>query len=201
MRWYSWSNTGARNRQRPDHEGGVARHHRRREQPQPGHLLGAARTWRFRQRTAFHHDSARTGISFRRGCRFLVAGNGDAVPGPQRVDSSREIRRARRFRTVCDRNPVWVFWPKRESPVAPSSVAVLPFKALLQDQSNPALELGMTNSLIGQISAIPGVKVSSAWIACGDLALPSRTRSLPVRRSTSNPCLKAMSSDKAIGCV
>ena len=55
----------------------------------------------------------------------------------------------------------WIFWPARETTAAPASVAVLPFKALLQDQSNPALELGMTNSLIGQISVIPGVKVSS----------------------------------------
>ncbi|MGH8238527.1 MAG: winged helix-turn-helix domain-containing tetratricopeptide repeat protein, partial [Steroidobacteraceae bacterium] len=41
------------------------------------------------------------------------------------------------------------------------SVAVLPFKALLPEQSDSALELGMTDSLIAQISTLPGVKVSS----------------------------------------
>ncbi len=32
----------------------------------------------------------------------------------------------------------WIFWPARETTAAPASVAVLPFKALLQDQSDPA---------------------------------------------------------------
>jgi DNA-binding winged helix-turn-helix (wHTH) protein/TolB-like protein/cytochrome c-type biogenesis protein CcmH/NrfG len=41
------------------------------------------------------------------------------------------------------------------------SVAVLPFKALLPDQSDPALELGMTDTLISRISTLPGVTVSS----------------------------------------
>lgn len=54
----------------------------------------------------------------------------------------------------------WAFWPDSQ-PHAPTTVAVLPFKALLQDQSTPALELGMTNSLIAQLSAIPDVRVTS----------------------------------------
>lgn len=55
----------------------------------------------------------------------------------------------------------WSIRPDRATQRAPVSVAVLPFKALLPDQSDPALELGMTNSLITQISATGGVKVSS----------------------------------------
>jgi len=55
----------------------------------------------------------------------------------------------------------WLLWPERAAPRVPTSVAVLPFKALLADQADPALELGMTDSLIAQISSIPGLKVSS----------------------------------------
>jgi len=56
---------------------------------------------------------------------------------------------------------VWAFATNRGPHRAPASVAVLPFKALLPDQSEPALELGMTDSLIARISAIPGLKVTS----------------------------------------
>jgi tetratricopeptide (TPR) repeat protein/DNA-binding winged helix-turn-helix (wHTH) protein len=48
---------------------------------------------------------------------------------------------------------------RQESPVA-SSLAVLPFKPLLPDATNPALELGMTDTLITQLSMIPGLRVS-----------------------------------------
>jgi serine/threonine-protein kinase len=54
----------------------------------------------------------------------------------------------------------WSLWPKRAAPGGPVSIAVLPVKALLPDQSDPALELGMTNSLIAQLGAIPEVRVS-----------------------------------------
>jgi TolB-like protein/DNA-binding winged helix-turn-helix (wHTH) protein/Tfp pilus assembly protein PilF len=40
------------------------------------------------------------------------------------------------------------------------SVAVLPFKPLVPEAANPALELGMADTLITQLSRIPGLKVS-----------------------------------------
>lgn len=40
------------------------------------------------------------------------------------------------------------------------SVAVLPFKPLVPDAANPALELGMADTLITQLSRIPGLRVS-----------------------------------------
>lgn len=40
------------------------------------------------------------------------------------------------------------------------SVAVLPFKSLLPGQVNPALELGMADTLIGELSALAHVRVS-----------------------------------------
>lgn len=46
-----------------------------------------------------------------------------------------------------------------ETPV--DSLAVLPFRPLLVEHDNPALELGMADSLINQISALPGVTVRS----------------------------------------
>lgn len=55
-----------------------------------------------------------------------------------------------------------VFWLR--SPAthpAPVSVAVLPFTALLAEQSDPALELGMTDTLISQLGTVRGVTVSS----------------------------------------
>jgi len=48
---------------------------------------------------------------------------------------------------------------RQEQPVA-SSLAVLPFKPLLPAAANPALELGMTDSLITQLSKIPRLRVS-----------------------------------------
>jgi TolB-like protein/cytochrome c-type biogenesis protein CcmH/NrfG len=48
---------------------------------------------------------------------------------------------------------------RQEAPVA-SSIAVLPFKPLLRDTTNPALELGMTDTLITQLSMIPGLRVT-----------------------------------------
>jgi serine/threonine-protein kinase len=40
------------------------------------------------------------------------------------------------------------------------SVAILPFKSLLPGQDNPALELGMADTLIGEISMLPHLRVS-----------------------------------------
>ena len=55
-----------------------------------------------------------------------------------------------------------VFWPRGVSTnAAPVSVAVLPFTALLSEQSDPALELGMTDTLISQLGTVRGVTVSS----------------------------------------
>lgn len=39
------------------------------------------------------------------------------------------------------------------------SVAILPFKSLLPGQDNPALELGMADTLIGDISTLPNLRV------------------------------------------
>jgi TolB-like protein/DNA-binding winged helix-turn-helix (wHTH) protein/Flp pilus assembly protein TadD len=52
-----------------------------------------------------------------------------------------------------------------ETHAAPVSVAVLPFTALLAEQSDPALELGMTDTLISQLGTVPGVTVSSLTAA------------------------------------
>ncbi len=55
-----------------------------------------------------------------------------------------------------------VFWPSGDvTQAAPVTVAVLPFTALLPEQSDPALELGMTDTLISQLGTVPGVTVRS----------------------------------------
>jgi DNA-binding winged helix-turn-helix (wHTH) protein/TolB-like protein/Tfp pilus assembly protein PilF len=41
-----------------------------------------------------------------------------------------------------------------------NSIAVLPFEPLVQEQNDPALQLGMADTLIAQISTLPGVTVS-----------------------------------------
>ncbi len=56
------------------------------------------------------------------------------------------------------------FFMRKGPPPAPAdapieSLAVLPFRPLLREQSNPPLELGMVDALIGQIGALPGVTV------------------------------------------
>jgi TolB-like protein/DNA-binding winged helix-turn-helix (wHTH) protein len=48
---------------------------------------------------------------------------------------------------------------QRESGVI-DSVAVLPFKPLVPEAANPALELGMADTLVTQLSRIPGLRVS-----------------------------------------
>ena len=53
----------------------------------------------------------------------------------------------------------WHWFQPRE-PVA-RSLAVLPFKALEPDPTDPALQLGMTDSLITQLSLIPDLRVAS----------------------------------------
>lgn len=50
-------------------------------------------------------------------------------------------------------------WPRSGDDAAVDSLAVLPFRPLLHEQGNPALELGMVDALIGQISALPGMTV------------------------------------------
>ncbi len=47
------------------------------------------------------------------------------------------------------------------------SVAVLPFKPLLPEAANPALELGMADTLITQLSRIPGLRVSPLTAVLG----------------------------------
>lgn len=49
----------------------------------------------------------------------------------------------------------------RPEPPAVRALAVLPFQPLLAESANPALELGMTDTLITQLSVIPGLRVSS----------------------------------------
>jgi TolB-like protein/DNA-binding winged helix-turn-helix (wHTH) protein/Flp pilus assembly protein TadD len=51
-------------------------------------------------------------------------------------------------------------WLQPREPVA-RSLAVLPFKALEPEPADPALQLGMTDSLITQLSLIPDLRVSS----------------------------------------
>lgn len=50
--------------------------------------------------------------------------------------------------------------PATQSTPVANSLAVLPFRPLLPNARNPALELGMADSLITQLSNLPGVKVS-----------------------------------------
>jgi DNA-binding winged helix-turn-helix (wHTH) protein/tetratricopeptide (TPR) repeat protein len=47
-----------------------------------------------------------------------------------------------------------------ESKLSLGSLAVLPFKPLLPESSNAALELGMTDTLIARLSNLPGVRLS-----------------------------------------
>jgi len=55
-----------------------------------------------------------------------------------------------------------VAWWRREGPAAtgiPQSIAVLPFNPLLEQEGNAAIELGITESLINQLGALPGIVV------------------------------------------
>jgi DNA-binding winged helix-turn-helix (wHTH) protein/TolB-like protein/tetratricopeptide (TPR) repeat protein len=49
--------------------------------------------------------------------------------------------------------------PAKPSNAKITSIAVLPFRAIVREQSHPALELGMADALIAQVSNVPGVIV------------------------------------------
>jgi DNA-binding winged helix-turn-helix (wHTH) protein/TolB-like protein/cytochrome c-type biogenesis protein CcmH/NrfG len=51
-------------------------------------------------------------------------------------------------------------WSLQRQPAVAESVAVFPFRPLLPEAANPALELGMADTLITQLSRIPGLRVS-----------------------------------------
>lgn len=53
----------------------------------------------------------------------------------------------------------WLGRP-RSTPGLPSSVAVLPFRPLVESAANEAIELGITESMINRLSELPGVVVS-----------------------------------------
>lgn len=55
---------------------------------------------------------------------------------------------------------------RREARVV-ESVAVLPFRPLVPEAANPALELGMADTLITQLSRIPGLRVSPLTAVLG----------------------------------
>jgi DNA-binding winged helix-turn-helix (wHTH) protein/TolB-like protein/Flp pilus assembly protein TadD len=102
-----------------------------------------------------------------RGYRFVapVSEAGPApVPAPATTQPAGQSRRylawflaavvvAAGFILFSHRNPA----PPAE--VAIDSLAVIPFRPLLREQSNPPLELGMVDALIGQIGALPGITV------------------------------------------
>jgi DNA-binding winged helix-turn-helix (wHTH) protein/TolB-like protein/Tfp pilus assembly protein PilF len=51
-----------------------------------------------------------------------------------------------------------LWWPRRRGTL-PASIAVLPFKPLLPDSRNEAIEIGMAELLINRLSPLPGVIV------------------------------------------
>jgi serine/threonine-protein kinase len=96
-----------------------------------------------------------------RGYRFIAE---PTPPIPEAARSSTNTRVGAAFIIAAVLIAIAVataWWAGKAQSSSIESVAVLPFKALLPDQSDPALELGMTNTLISRISTLPGVTVSS----------------------------------------
>ena len=72
-------------------------------------------------------------------------------------DCVADRRRAGGVECRCNRGePVF----RRAAAGEITSVAVLPFRAILAEQSNPALQLGMADALITQLSELPDIAVS-----------------------------------------
>ena len=96
-----------------------------------------------------------------RGYRFIGETGPESVPAPP---ARSRLPRYLAFALAgfIAIGAVAMFWPRGEAADAAAvSVAVLPFTALLPEQSDPALELGMTDTLISQLGMVPGVTVSS----------------------------------------
>jgi DNA-binding winged helix-turn-helix (wHTH) protein/TolB-like protein/Flp pilus assembly protein TadD len=53
-----------------------------------------------------------------------------------------------------------LWWRRGTPPGRPKSIAVLPFRPLLPDAGNAAIELGVTEQLINRLSRIPGVVIT-----------------------------------------
>lgn len=92
-----------------------------------------------------------------RGYRFVAPVNGQSTAPPtQRWKYAPWIGVALIAAVVA----FVVFRPANAPPtVAVSSVAVLPFHAIVREQSNPALELGMAEAIIARLSELPGITV------------------------------------------
>lgn len=112
-----------------------------------------------------------------RGYRFICATQAeyhdpgiqdlDAAPGPsESLTQDAGTPRSRRWMLLAGAAAATglagVAWWRRERPAAsgiPKSIAVLPFNPLLEQLGNPAIEFGITESLINQLGALPGVVV------------------------------------------
>jgi TolB-like protein/DNA-binding winged helix-turn-helix (wHTH) protein/Flp pilus assembly protein TadD len=101
-----------------------------------------------------------------RGYRFIA--EPEAPPAPAPSPPARPVAELPRYiaigvvALIAIGGLAAMFWPRGPAAnAAPVSVAVLPFTALLAEQSDPALELGMTDTLISQLGTVRGVTVSS----------------------------------------
>ena len=95
-----------------------------------------------------------------RGYRFIA--EAEPAPAPQPVSGLPRYAVVGVAALIAMGAAAAVFWPRGPAPgAAPVSVAVLPFTALLPEQSDPALELGMTDTLISQLGTVRGVTVRS----------------------------------------
>jgi TolB-like protein/DNA-binding winged helix-turn-helix (wHTH) protein/Flp pilus assembly protein TadD len=110
-----------------------------------------------------------------RGFQFIASAQPEPLEPPPVADTSATTgsvapeagpQRSRRWLLLAGAAAVaglaGVAWWRREQPAAsgmPKSIAVLPFNPLLEKEGNAAVELGITESLINQLGALPGVVV------------------------------------------
>jgi len=97
-----------------------------------------------------------------RGYRFIAEPEPPPTPAPRAVSAHPRNIAFVVTALIAIGVAAAMFWPRGPATnAAPVSVAVLPFTALLAEQSDPALELGMTDTLISQLGTVRGVTVSS----------------------------------------
>jgi TolB-like protein/DNA-binding winged helix-turn-helix (wHTH) protein len=97
-----------------------------------------------------------------RGYRFIAEPEAPQAPAPTTVSAHSRYIAFGVVALIAMGIGAAMLWPRGSTTnAAPVSVAVLPFTALLAEQSDPALELGMTDTLISQLGTVRGVTVSS----------------------------------------
>lgn len=119
----------------------------------------AGRGFQFVAFTRVESSEAQTGESGQAPARPVTPSLDVLTHGSGHLRSRRWMLLAGATAAIGIAGGMWSRHLDRAATKLPKSIAVLPFNSLLKGEANPAVELGITESLINQLGMIPGVVV------------------------------------------